>query len=109
MAVAGHLHLDLNAGEKAVLADTARRQNLSVPAYIRNRLFEPSSSPADQALIEGLASQRPKFEATLKAINTNLAEIADLRRDSPQWPTFPSAPTDQDELIRISDHLALSA
>jgi len=104
MTATGQLHVHLNTGEKAVLAEAARRQNLSVPAYIRNRLFDAPLSQADQILLEGLASLRPKFEAALKAINANLAEIADLRQQAAT--PLPPIP-DQNELAAIADHLGL--
>jgi len=104
MTATGQLHVHLNTGEKAVLAAAARRQNLSVPAYIRNRLFDAPLSQADQILLERLASLRPRFEAALKTINANLAEIADLRQQTAT--PLPPMP-DQDELASIADHLCL--
>jgi len=61
MTLTEQLNVHLNTSEKAVLAKAARRQNLSVPAYIRNRLFDlpQGLSQADQILLEGLASLRP--------------------------------------------------
>jgi len=107
MTLTEQLNVHLNTGEKAMLAEAARRQNLSVPAYIRNRLFDPPRelSQADQILLQGLASLRPRFEAALKAINANLAEIADLRQQTATpLPPMPG----QDALASIADHLGLS-
>jgi len=105
MAALEHLNVHLHSGEKAVLAEAARRQNLSVPAYIRNRLFDAPLSQADQLLLEGLVALRPRFEAALKAINANMAEIAALRQQATSPPAIPG----QDELTAIAEHLGLSA
>jgi len=105
MPMIDHIDVRLNTGEKAVLAQAARRQNLSVPAYIRNRLFDAPLSQADQLLLEGLASLRPRFEAALKSIKANLAEIADLRQQSAPPLLMPA----QDELSAIADQLGLHA
>jgi len=108
MAVAEQLHIHLKAGEKSALSEAARRQNLSISAYIRNRLFGPSLSQADQVLMEELAALCPRFEAALKVINANMADIADLRPKIGEPPIGSELLPDESELLAIAEHLNLS-
>jgi|GEM_PF-2310396 len=109
MAVAEQLHIYLKADEKSVLSEAARRQNVSLSAYIRNRLFGPPLSQADQVLMDGLAALRPRFETASKTINSHMAEIAQLRETSKRHatPVYPELP-DESELQAIAEQLNLS-
>lgn len=112
MAVTEQLSIRLEAGEKKALATAARKNNLKVSEYVRGRLFGSPYTEADQLLLDGLVSLRPRLEASLQQISANMKHIAQLRQVAVDADSHrPRLPDDLSpaDLAAIADNLGLVA
>lgn len=112
MAVSEQLNIRLQAGEKKALSAAARKRNLKVSEYVRGRLFGSPYTEADQLLLDGLVDLRPRLEASLEQINSNMKHIAQLRQAAADSDARrPHLPDDlsPEDLAAIANNLGLVA
>lgn len=73
------LNIRITRSEKEALIAAAKKSNLKVSDYVRERLLGSELADVDKILLEGLTAFAPHLKASLARIDANMREISKLR------------------------------